>query len=300
MAVQIGSGYGSMLYNPMEMLKTRASAKTQSANGASAPDAGLSAAERSVLAQESALKASASGADTTTTYKYEIGPDGRKYIVGAEVSITGTEDQLGAVPGGKRQIDGNSAGADAGTATDKDSTTDEKEATATTEESPEVRAAVAELKSVEREVIAHEGAHMAVGGQFAGGVSYTYTTGPDGKKYITGGEVPISTPATDDPEEALRNAEQVMRAAMAPASPSGQDAAVAAGAAQMAAQARAQLAAEGANKGDSGSDGTNSEKSVDAYTAKRAMDAYAATSSKHGLWIAENSDEDRFISTAAA
>lgn len=276
MAVQIGSGYGSMLYNPMEMLKTRASAKTQSAGGPSAADAGLSAAERSVLAQESALKASASGAKTTTTYKYEIGPDGKKYIVGAEVSITGTEDQLDAVPGGKRQLDGKSAG----------TTTDEKEKTATTEETPEMRAAIAELKSVEREVIAHEAAHMAVGGQFAGGVSYTYTTGPDGKQYITGGEVPISTPATSDPEEALRNAEQVMRAAMAPGNPSGQDAAVAAGAAQMAAQARAQLAAEGPDKG------------VDAYTVKKARDAYAATAPKNGLWIAENDDGDRFIAAA--
>ena len=297
MAVQIGSGYGSMLSGPMEMLKTHASAKTQSAGGVSAADAGLSAAERSVLAQEGALKASASGAKTTTTYKYEIGPDGRKYIVGAEVSISGTEDQLNAVPGGTRQIDGKSA--DAGTATDKDATTNEteKEGAATTEESPEVRAAVAELKSVEREVIAHEAAHMAVGGQFAGGVSYTYTTGPDGKKYITGGEVPISTPATDDPEEALRNAEQVMRAAMAPASPSGQDAAVAAGAAQMAAQARAQIAAEGGNKSDSGGDETETAK-VDAYTAKRAKDAYAATAPKNGLWIAENGDGDRFITAA--
>ena len=297
MAVQIGSGYGSMLYNSMEMLKTRASAKTQSAGSMSAADAGLSAAERSVLAQESALKASAGGAKTTTTYKYEIGPDGRKYIVGAEVSISGTEDQLDAVPGGMRQINGNSA--DAGNTAGKDSAANEKEGAAT-EDSPETRAAVAELKSIEREVIAHEAAHMAVGGRFAGGVSYSYTTGPDGKKYITGGEVPISTPAIDDPEEALRNAEQVMRAAMAPANPSSQDAAVAASAAQTAIQARAQLAADAPKKSDAGDDRTadeKGEKGIDAYTARRAMDAYAASGSTNGLWIAESADGDRFIGT---
>ena len=71
----------------------------------------------------------------------------------------------------------------------------------------------------------------------------TYTTGPDGRRYITGGHVPIHTPATSDPEEALRNAETVMRAALSPGDPSAQDLAVAARAASRAASARAKILA---------------------------------------------------------
>ncbi len=51
----------------------------------------------------------------------------------------------------------------------------------------------------------------------------------------------ISTPSTSDPEEALRLAELVRRAALAPASPSSQDHAVAASATQKAASARADM-----------------------------------------------------------
>ena len=82
---------------------------------------------------------------------------------------------------------------------------------------------------------------MAAAGRFGGGVSYTYTTGPDGKRYITGGSVPISTPPTNNPEEALANAQQVLRAATAPGDPSGQDIAVAARASAMAATARSKM-----------------------------------------------------------
>ena len=54
-------------------------------------------------------------------------------------------------------------------------------------ESPEEDAVIRELRNTEREVIAHEAAHQAAAGRFGGAVSYTRTTGPDGKSYITGG-----------------------------------------------------------------------------------------------------------------
>lgn len=96
---------------------------------------------------------------------------------------------------------------------------------------------IRQLASRDREVRAHEQAHSAVGGQYAGGPSYTYERGPDGVSYAVGGEVSISSPPTGDPEVTLRAAEQIKRAALAPSDPSPQDRRVAAQAAQTALQA---------------------------------------------------------------
>ena len=110
----------------------------------------------------------------------------------------------------------------------------------TTEEQQEVT----ELQARDAEVRAHEAAHLAAAGAFAtSGASYTYETGPDGKKYAVGGEVSISTsPVKDDPQATLEKAQTIQRAALAPAQPSDQDRKVAATAAQMAAQAQRELA----------------------------------------------------------
>src|SRR5690242_9479132 len=43
------------------------------------------------------------------------------------------------------------------------------------------------LKSRDTEVHNHENAHQSAGGQFAGSPSYTYQTGPDGRRYAIGG-----------------------------------------------------------------------------------------------------------------
>lgn len=109
-------------------------------------------------------------------------------------------------------------------------------------EDPRVQSQIAQLKQREQEVITHENAHKAMGGQYAGSASYEYTTGPDNKRYIDGGEVSIHTPSTSDPEEAKRINETVRKAALAPAQPSGQDLAVAASAAQKIAQAESEIA----------------------------------------------------------
>lgn len=98
------------------------------------------------------------------------------------------------------------------------------------------------LAARDREVRAHEQAHAAVAGQHARGTSYTYQRGPDGVSYAIGGEVQIDTsPIPGDPEATLRKAQQLRRAANAPAEPSSQDARVAAQAAQMEQQARIEL-----------------------------------------------------------
>lgn len=105
------------------------------------------------------------------------------------------------------------------------------------------REEIAELAARDREVRAHEQAHSSVGGQYTGSASFTYQRGPDGVNYAVGGEVPISLPqGGDNPEQNLAAAEQVQRAALAPADPSSQDRRVAASAANAAQEARSQIA----------------------------------------------------------
>ena len=105
---------------------------------------------------------------------------------------------------------------------------------------------IQQLAARDREVRAHEQAHVAVGGRYAGSPSYTFQRGPDGIDYAVGGEVPITLPALgNDPQETIQIAEQVQRAALAPAEPSPQDRQVAADAAKIALQARADLARQG-------------------------------------------------------
>lgn len=101
-----------------------------------------------------------------------------------------------------------------------------------------------QLQSRDREVRAHEAAHVAVGGQYVtGGPSFTYQRGPNGRFYAIGGEVNLdvsSIPA--NPQATLDKAEVIQRAALAPAQPSPQDLRVAANAAQMASRARVDIA----------------------------------------------------------
>lgn len=102
---------------------------------------------------------------------------------------------------------------------------------------------VQELKKIDAEVRSHEQAHLAAAGGLArGGASFSYTKGPDGKRYATAGEVSIEiAPVDGKPEETIRRMQQVRRAATAPANPSGQDRAVAAQASREEVKARAEL-----------------------------------------------------------
>lgn len=102
---------------------------------------------------------------------------------------------------------------------------------------------VQELKKIDREVRTHEQAHLsAAGGLARGGASFTYTLGPDGKRYVTGGEVSIEiSPVEGSPKETIRRMQQVREAALAPANPSSQDRSVAAQATRVEAKARIEL-----------------------------------------------------------
>lgn len=102
-----------------------------------------------------------------------------------------------------------------------------------------------ELQRRDREVRAHEAAHKAAaGGLAAGSPQFETVRGPDGRSYAVGGEVRISSRSGGNPLARLRQAEQVQRAALAPADPSTTDRQVAARAAADAAAARRELASE--------------------------------------------------------
>ncbi|WP_395459608.1 putative metalloprotease CJM1_0395 family protein [Azospirillum melinis] len=90
------------------------------------------------------------------------------------------------------------------------------------------RQQVQKLKQADTSVRQHEAAHQAAGGAHAGGASFTFTRGPDGKNYATAGEVPIDVSAESEPAATVAKMEQVKAAALAPADPSPQDLRVAA------------------------------------------------------------------------
>ena len=106
------------------------------------------------------------------------------------------------------------------------------------------KAQIDELKKRDTEVRTHEQAHANTGGQYAGAPKYEYTTGPDGKRYATGGEVSIDVSVENSPEDTIRKMQQVKAAALAPAEPSAQDLRVAAEASQKTFEARKELAEE--------------------------------------------------------
>lgn len=103
-----------------------------------------------------------------------------------------------------------------------------------------------ELKARDREVKTHEQAHIAAGGSYVkGGATYDYQTGPDGKQYAVGGSVNIDTsPVDGDPEATIAKAQVVIKAALAPAEPSGQDQKVASATRQMMNEARKELTSQ--------------------------------------------------------
>ena len=134
----------------------------------------------------------------------------------------------------------------------------------------EEQAEVEDMKDRDAEVRTHENAHKSAGGQYAAAPSYTYETGPDGKRYITDGEVSIDIGEESDPQDTITKMQVVKRAALAPAQPSAQDRQVYAEASQKEAQAHQELneqkqeEAQGsseskAQSGTTGTQGTNPE-----------------------------------------
>lgn len=150
------------------------------------------------------------------------------------------------------------------------------------------RRQLAELKQRDREVRAHEMAHVAAGaGLVTGGASYSYQTGPDGQRYAIGGEVSIDVSPGSTPEETLDKADRIRAAALAPADPSGQDRQVAAQATRMATEARMEIARREFEQTQEGQTGTDAGGPQDAaatdnvasYRGQQAERAYTASAS---------------------
>jgi len=134
-----------------------------------------------------------------------------------------------------------------GAQTEKSSTPPNKPANPAKVESELIQEEVAQLRELrqrDREVRTHEQAHVAAAGNLAkGGPSFDYKRGPDGQLYAVGGEVQIDTSTVSgDPEATAKKAQQVRRAALAPADPSQQDRSVAAAASAVEAHARVEIA----------------------------------------------------------
>ena len=110
--------------------------------------------------------------------------------------------------------------------------------------SEEERREVEKLRRRDSKVRRHEMAHKMAGGSITGQIIYEYDTGPDGKRYATGGHISIDTSSESSPEATLRKAAAIRRAALAPADPSPADRGVAQRAQGMATRARQEIAEE--------------------------------------------------------
>lgn len=209
---------------------------------------------------------------------------GQTYSPPAPQKILGLQDEPTAESGMDAQRGDGIAASDQGEEPAKASVESEEE----TEEADESREAgeptdasgqpldqgalrqLQELKSRDQEVRTHEQAHKAVGGQYAGGISYEYQQGPDGNRYAVGGEVSIDVSPERDPESTIAKMRQVRAAAMAPADPSPQDRSVSAQAVKTEGQARSELRQQDAT-----------EASGEGDAAKETDAAASETSSEH-------------------
>lgn len=122
---------------------------------------------------------------------------------------------------------------------------------------PEQQQQINQLKQIDAKVRAHEQAHISAGADLIrGGPSFSYTTGPDNKRYAVSGEVSIDTTPGRTPEETIPKAQHIRATALAPADPSPQDHSVAAQASELEGRARQELAARQFQEAD-GAGGAN-------------------------------------------
>lgn len=143
--------------------------------------------------------------------------------------------------------------------------------------SPEAQKELQKLQQRDREVRAHEQAHVAAGGQYAGGISLSYRTGPDGRQYAVGGSVPMdASPVPNDPEATEEKARTVRRAALAPANPSAADQNIAAKASTMESKARSEKAGRDREDAERGGPAGSAESAENAAGADEAEGAVFA------------------------
>ncbi len=213
------------------------------------PDKGseqLQKAESKIRSMEQSLRAQGGKYVSSVSYRYIIGPDGKRYIVGAEVSISAPQevmDELGLSGGTPETVVGKRADQAYGGVVQAYDTFKKSRKKSTSEDN-----AIEDLRRTDQEVKAHEAAHQMAGGPFTGMATYEYVKGPDGKNYAVAGKVPITVPTGGTPEETIRMMEVVKASAMAPGDPSGKDLSVAAEADNNASRAKQEIARRQAEK----------------------------------------------------
>ena len=107
---------------------------------------------------------------------------------------------------------------------------------------PEEQQIAQQLQRTDRNVRAHEQAHLSVGADLVrGGPTYSYQTGPDNQRYAVGGEVSIDASPARTPEATIPKAQHIRATALAPSDPSSQDQSVAAAASMMEVNAQIEL-----------------------------------------------------------
>ena len=156
---------------------------------------------------------------------------------------------------------------------------------------------VKEMKERDEEVRVHENAHKSAGGQYAAAPTYTYETGPDGKRYITDGEVSIDIGEEKDPQDTIEKMQIVKRAAMAPAEPSGQDRKVYQEANQKEAAARQELAED--KKEEAKEKQEKVKEALNGQSDKSADTNNKSQGTKSNEQIIENSDEIKVPKSAS-
>ncbi|WP_096014832.1 putative metalloprotease CJM1_0395 family protein [Campylobacter lanienae] len=137
---------------------------------------------------------------------------------------------------------------------------------------------VIELQRRDLEVRTHEAAHMSAGAGLTTGASYSYQRGPDDKMYAIGGEVGIDTSPGKTPEETLKKAAQIKRAALAPAQPSSADLQVAATATNMEIDAKMEIQKnqnqETKDKTEQNSQNSQSSQDISNYLNEQRKNPY--------------------------
>lgn len=131
-------------------------------------------------------------------YIYQTGPDGERYAIGTRPHAVRKEEEGAGDGQPAHGVDGK-------------------------ELSREDQELVNDLEARDAKVRSHETTHAMVAGGQAGLPTYTYQTGPDGKRYAIGGSVNIATMTTGDAEQDARRAKTAYRAAMATGEPSSRD-----------------------------------------------------------------------------
>ena len=85
---------------------------------------------------------------------------------------------------------------------------------------------LSKFKAQDSQIRAHEQLHASKGNTTTP-ISYSYTQGPDGKMYVSGGHVRLDVSMPDDPKAAAFKLNQIKEAASAPSDLSGADNAIA-------------------------------------------------------------------------